>query len=1068
MSFILHPTGIIDVAQSSQPSRSGLWPTGIRWLVLLFTACIAAGALAAEPDADHYLQHIKPVLNERCFACHGALKQKAKLRLDTVALMRDKGILADGELMARLTATDPAERMPPEGEPLSADEIEHLRSWIDAGAPAPANEKEEDDPASHWAFQRIEASTLAAGEGNLIDRYFAAQHRDLKLVPQPEASRTLLLRRLYLDLIGLPPTPEQLASDQAIAAIIDELLASPHYGERWGRHWMDVWRYSDQYGLGGMLRYSQRHLWHWREWIVSSVNEDKGYDQMILEMLAADEIAPDDLETVAATGFLARNYYLFNRTSWLDNTVEHTGKAFLGLTLNCAKCHDHKYDPIDHEDYYRFRAIFEPHHVRLDALPGETDYTKNALPRVYDDKLDPKTFVHRRGDPSQPIEDRSIPPGPPAFLADFAEAPAAVSLPVEAWAPGVRDYVQGDRIAAAQAVVIKAIKDLKRKQQEADTGEAEKADPSEPAPAGATKASGLAFVEQFERSRPERWEMIGDGWRYQGGILAQTEITMERSTLRTHATHPRDFSLTLKFRTTGGAKWKSTGISFDVDEEGEEGHTVYVSAFAGGPKVQVAHQVGGRKTYPPIARRALPITLNQEYALMVQVRGALLNVFLDEEFLFAYNLPRRSDAGLLELFAFDATAEFSQLELKSLSADIELKPAKNEAAPSKTDGVAAVDLAKARLASAEAELALVKARVEADDRALRRQEGGPGTSSEAGRLQVLAKLAQAEVDLLSGDAGKIGKAKQAKRAAKSALAKKLFPPPPPLRGSERALDQKTHKASQYPATYPETSTGRRTALARWIIHRDNPLAARVAVNHIWMRHFGEPLVPSVNDFGRTAPAPPHQPLLDALAVELIESDWSMKHVHRLILESAAWQRGSSNLDADPATFAADPTNQHYWRMNPRRMESEVIRDSFLQLAGRLDPALGGPSIKATPNATRRSIYLLHSRDDSLLFLNAFNAPDIFACYRREVSVVPQQALAVMNSKLAIDTAAELAKKLDLSLSEEDYVRAAFGSMLAREPTEAELAACRSFLQDQPKRERLVHALLNHNDFVTIR
>ena len=129
---------------------------------------------------------------------------------------------------------------------------------------------------------------------------------------------------------------------------MDELLASPQYGERWARHWMDVWRYSDWYGLGEEIRDSQKHIWRWRDWIVNSLNENKGYDQMVREMLAGDEIAPNDPKALAATGFLARSWFKFNRTSWLDNTIEHTGKAFMGLTLNCAKCHDHKYDPVSY------------------------------------------------------------------------------------------------------------------------------------------------------------------------------------------------------------------------------------------------------------------------------------------------------------------------------------------------------------------------------------------------------------------------------------------------------------------------------------------------------------------------------------------------------------------------------------------------------------------------------------------------------------------------------------------------------------------------------------------------
>ena len=151
-------------------------------------------------------------------------------------------------------------------------------------------------------------------------------------------------------------------SDRAYEALVDRLLASPQYGERWGRHWMDVWRYSDWDGFGAEVRESQPHIWRWRDWIVESLNRDMPYDRMIVAMLAADETDPCDTSSLRATGFLVRNWYKFNRNVWLEDTVEHTAKAFLGITLNCAKCHDHKYDPIPQTDYYAFRAFFEPYH----------------------------------------------------------------------------------------------------------------------------------------------------------------------------------------------------------------------------------------------------------------------------------------------------------------------------------------------------------------------------------------------------------------------------------------------------------------------------------------------------------------------------------------------------------------------------------------------------------------------------------------------------------------------------------------------------------------------------------
>ncbi|MEZ5430370.1 MAG: DUF1549 domain-containing protein [Verrucomicrobiales bacterium] len=295
-----------------------------------------------------------------------------------------------------------------------------------------------------------------------MDAFLGAKQSGHSLKVQPEAERSILIRRASLDLTGLPPTEAQLTSQAPFEETVDRLLESPQYGERWGRHWMDVWRYSDWYGLGAQLRNSQKHLWHWRDWIVQSLNTDKGYDRMVEEMLAGDEIAPDDIDSVTGTGFLARNYYLFNRTTWLDDTIEHTAKAFLGLTMNCAKCHDHKYDPISQVDYYRFRAIFEPHQIRLDEIPGETDFEKDGLPRAYDDQPGAETFLHVRGDPAHPDKETKITPGVPAILAGFETPPRPVELPLSAWAPGARDFVRRDLLRAAETRLADAEQALKK------------------------------------------------------------------------------------------------------------------------------------------------------------------------------------------------------------------------------------------------------------------------------------------------------------------------------------------------------------------------------------------------------------------------------------------------------------------------------------------------------------------------------------------------------------------------------------------------------------------------------
>ncbi|RCL38006.1 MAG: DUF1549 domain-containing protein, partial [Verrucomicrobia bacterium] len=244
-----------------------------------------ASALAQDAAYDQ----VKSLLAAKCNSCHGALKQKAKLRLDTRASMVNGDVIVPGQagqsLLIERVEDMGEDRMPPleEGAALKLDEIALLRRWIDGGAKAPAGEPVPQGPAEHWAFQVPRRKPLPKNAGNPIDFFLQKRHDALGLKAQPPAKNTILIRRLYLDLIGLPPTHEQVNDPRSWEVIVDELLASPQHGERWGRHWMDVWRYSDWYGLGEEIRDSQKHIWRWRDWIVDSLNENKGYDQMVRE-----------------------------------------------------------------------------------------------------------------------------------------------------------------------------------------------------------------------------------------------------------------------------------------------------------------------------------------------------------------------------------------------------------------------------------------------------------------------------------------------------------------------------------------------------------------------------------------------------------------------------------------------------------------------------------------------------------------------------------------------------------------------------------------------------------------
>jgi hypothetical protein len=331
----------------------------------------------------------------------------------------------------------------------------------------------------HWGVQPVVRP--AVGElarsgwaGGPIDFFVGAQQEARGLVPRPDAAPAVLLRRATLDVTGLPPTPDELhaflddESPDAYERVVDRLLASPHYGERWGRHWMDVWRYSDWAGWTGgkQIRDSQPHIWRWRDWIVESLNEDKPYDRMVTEMLAADELSPTDADALRATGFLARNYKMLSRETWMQDTVNHTMQAFLGLTIGCARCHDHMYDEIAQEEYYRLRAIFEPYQVRLDRVPSEPDTTKDGLARVYDADLQVSTYLLRKGDDRDPDKDHPLAPGVLALLGDLGFETTPIELPPEAYYPALAPHVQRQLVEDAEAELKQADAALKKANEE--------------------------------------------------------------------------------------------------------------------------------------------------------------------------------------------------------------------------------------------------------------------------------------------------------------------------------------------------------------------------------------------------------------------------------------------------------------------------------------------------------------------------------------------------------------------------------------------------------------------------
>lgn len=815
-----------------------------RFLALLLFA--AAARAAEKPPAV-------ALLEARCAACHNAKAKQAGLDVTTrAALLRggDRGPgLVPGKAAESLiyqAATHKLAPGMPYGMPKLAEaEIIQIESWIAAGAPYEIAEKKVTPTApAHWAFQKPVRPAVPRGTANAIDHFLAAERAKQGLTAAPPADSRTLIRRVYLDLVGMPPTREELQSALATPyeKLVDNLLADARYGERWGRHWMDVWRYSDWYGYRrtNEVRNSARHVWRWRDWIVESLNADKAYDRMIVEMLAADEVAPADPQALRATGFLARNYNRYDRHGWMQDAVDHTAQALLGVTLKCARCHDHKYDPFSQEAYYRFRAFFEPYQVRTDRVSGELDTAKDGLARIYDAEPNSKTWLLIRGDVANPDKENALDPAVPASLGGGPLHIAKVSLPRASYAPDHRDFVRADLVKRAQAEITKA--------------------------------------------------------------------------------------------------------------------------------------------------------------------------------------------------------------------EAALKEAKDENA---------ARVAAKALAAAKAYLPALEARIAADEAAHARAADKDALIDQARKLERAAGVLKADENLLRAQIELT-----AALAAQPANEKRVSEAKNKLAAATESLTLPAEGHTPIGKSYPEHSSGRRLALAQWIAHRDNPLTARVAVNHIWLRHFGTALVPTVADFGRNGKLPTHPALLDWLATELMDNGWSMKRIHRLILTSQSYRMRSAGNETNAQR---DPDNRYLWRMNSRRMEAEAVRDSMLQVAGTLDRTMGGADLPADKNSNRRSIYLQHTPDVPMQFLKVFDAANPAECYERSETVVPHQALALANSDFSREQAKALTKRLaDSGQQPGQFAAAAFESVLGRVPSAAELAAAVKFLRSDADREDLVHVLLNHNDFVTIR
>ncbi|QDU02210.1 Planctomycete cytochrome C [Gimesia chilikensis] len=1171
----------------------------MQWPTLVVSCCVSLYVslpLRAEtpPVSVDYAKQIKPLLKAHCFACHGVLKQESALRLDA-----GKFILKGGEigkavvpgnsaesLLFQVIGEDPDFAMPPEGQgrKLTPEEVALIRTWIDQGAQFPAHDSPEPAPTEHWAFQpvkRPEVPKTNTPSQNPIDAFLLARQLEGGLTPQPQADKATRLRRLYLDLIGLPPRPTELTAflndtrPDAWQRVIDDLLSRPQYGERWGRHWMDVWRYSDWYGRRGAkdMTNSYSLTWRWRDWIIRSLNEDKAYDVMVRQMLAADELAPNDRENLVATGFIVRNFYRWNYHTWLKDNVEHTAKAFLGLTMNCCECHDHKYDPISQEEYFAFRSLFEPIDLRHDRVPGEADPgpfpdyklsvrngpVRTGMVRIYDRHPDALARFYTGGLEQNIVKDKPpIEAGTIQFLGGDEIQIQPVKLPATAWYPGLKPFVIEEETQTRTAAVEQA-------------------------------------QQKWDAESPSLEQQLKEHEQIQTRLLA--EYRAWQKTQRTTDTPSSQQTLQL----TGGEGRRAlarelTGwnelpeqleIHFQLRLHADKMVNFQLSndLAAGRTNLYVAFEAGNILTYAPGTTNVttigsfptevkpldlqvdlqlqpakdialLTVIRSQDHSIIIKETPIALNgwnpansinrgLFLDAHagsraefdhivFLepggrelnrFDFEFPDYAEGADVTnatdwiLTRFSTGNATSKITLqKPLSPEEQQWQQKISAARQQLSLVQLKrDLLQAELEAARAELAQYQVRVdaararhidespEADALARAACQAEWKAKRSASQQQVAAAALKLHTAQLLPETEKT-RSKQIQDAQQQLTQARTT-----LSAAEKPRDAQSMDFTPLSRIFPQQSSGRRAALAQWITSPDNPLTARVAVNHIWMRHFGQPLVDSVYNFGRSGAQPTHPQLIDWLAAELMAHDWKMKHIHRLILSSDAYQRSSKGVAAGHPNLVADRDNRLLWKFPLRRMEAEIVRDSLFYLADDLDTTMFGQEIEQDQGLTtnRRSLYYSYHGEAKMEFLALFDGPSSTDCYRRQTTVRPQQALALTNSQLALNQGRRIAARLwseqaqltgkSPSEQELDFIRSTFELILARAPNQREQSAALRFLEQQQRlfqkttqatvqksaeqnkpfeqpatdpaaraRESLVQALFNHNDFVTIR
>ena len=964
-------------------------------------ALSAASLFPCAAQSVDFASRIQPILTTSCAPCHHGAKGSGGLALDSAPALaqgsRSGAVIKPGDpagslLYQRITSEDKSVRMPMGGQPLPPETVALIREWIEHGAPGlPATAAAAKPAARHWAYippVRPPVPEVHANQArvrNPIDAFIFSRLEKEGLQPSPEASRETLIRRVSLDLIGLPPTPKEIddfLSDtrpDAYERLVDRLLASPHYGERWARPWLDLARYAD---TDGWEKDPRRSIWKYRDWVIDALNRDMPFDQFTIEQIAGDLLPNPATDQLIATGF-NRNT-LFNEEGGVDkdeelwgnliDRVNTTATTWLGSTLACAQCHNHKFDPFTQKEYYQFLAFFN-NPAYEEKTYGDTSH------KYIERQLNLPT-------PEQEVRRKEL-----------QEQIDLLKTKLKTQTPGL---------------------DAEQRRWESQMRALE----SSWKPLDAVSARSVAGTK-LERQPDGSWLASGE--------------------------NPATDTYVIEAKAPGAASVTAIRLEALPDPSlprGGPGRDVYGNFSLTGVRVEAV----------PASGESEPVAIAQAKADNGDVKSEkdkpttpLWNVDASRE---EKRLPRQLVLKLGKRLAGDTqvlrvtlvhASEFSGQGIGRFRLSATSVPA-----PEKTVQVSA----KVRPILATPPQSRTDEQASALSEAFR--EVAP--SLEASRADL--KRLQKSLESL----GIVTTLVMADRPSNGPLSAQMR-----IRGSFLSPGETVYAGT--PAClnpWPEGLPKNRLGLAKWLVSRQNPLTARVAVNRMWEQFFGHGIVETSEDFGSQGEKPTHPELLDWLAVELMDRGWSRKTIARLIVTSSTYRQDSR---ATPELNERDPYNRLLARGPRFRVEAEMVRDIVLSASGLLSTKIGGPSVfpyqpegvwdmpysddkwkmSSGEDRYRRGLYTFIRRTSPYPSMTVFDAPSREICTVRRVRTnTPLQALTTLNDPVFFEAARALAKRVIEEAKPAPASRAelAFRLCTGREPKSNELDAIVANYQSQ--------------------